>query len=543
MTKRRNTVLCRATMTQRRSSVFRLTWTALVVVVTSAPYVFNWLTTPAGYRYTWIVPPYPEDSFGYMAWAQQAAHGALLFKIKYTALPHEAFLFHPFFLFCGWISALLSCDIAIIFWVAKAIGTGVFLAAFYRYIDYLGLNRFQATAASILVGISSGVGGFLAWAGWLKPSSLPPADIWMPEVSTFFALLWNPLFPFSLTLMLLSIYWLDRGTRDERARDFWLSGFASGVMILIHPYALPLLFTLAAIVTIVRKRLKSLRYLFRYFAAALPFAIYVVLVSRLNPLVAKHSVVGVMKSPPLIMYVSGFGLLLLFGIGGLIVARRTLLKGYWHIILWFLLSVALAYGPFWFQRKLIFGAHMPLCILAAIAFDMILAKWAPGRRRWILIGAAVILLPLVVTTPLYLLFSQRADVKANADGAYFLSDDMVEGLKVLKQQSKPNDVVFATPATSRLIPVFSGNTTVWGHWAMSVDRGERERWFGNLFTNVDDTNRSREFWSDDIQFIFADGALKQRLEQSPFGWGAILRDARKVFENASVVIYQRQPTS
>lgn len=514
----------------------------MVVVVTSAPYVFNWLTTPAGYRYTWIIPPYPEDSFGYMAWAQQAAHGALLFKIKYTALPHEAFLFHPFFLLCGWISALLSCDIAIIFWAAKVVGTGVFLATFYRYIDYLRLSRFQATAASILVGISSGVGGIFAWGSWLRPSSLPPADLWMPEVSTFFALLWNPLFPFSLTLMLLSIYWLDRGTRDERVRDLWLSGLAAGVMTLLHPYALPLLFTLTASVTIVRKRLKSIAYLFRYFAAVLPFAIYVVLVSRLNPLVARHSVVGVMKSPPLIMYVFGFGLPLLLGIGGLIVGRWTLLKRYWHLTIWFLLSVALAYAPFWFQRKLIFGAHIPLCILAAIAFDTMLTKLAPVRRRWTLIGTAVILLPLVVATPLYLVVTQRGQVQANADGAYFLSDDMMEGLKVLKQQSKRSDVIFATPATSRLIPVFSGNTTVWGHWAMSVDRRQRDSWLENLFANIDDRNRSREFWSNDIQFIFADGALKQWLEQSPFGWGTILRDARKVFENRSVVIYQRENT-
>jgi hypothetical protein len=365
----------------------------------------------------------------------------------------------------------------------------------------------------------------------------------MPELSTFFSLLWNPLFPFSLTLMLLSIYWLDRGTRNERARDLWLSGSAAGVMALIHPYALPLLFSWTVSVTIVRKRLNALPYLFRYFAAPLPCLIYITLVSRLNPLVSKHSILGVMKSPPLMMYVFGFGLPLLFCIGGLIVARGALLTRYWHIILWFLLSVGLAYVPFWFQRKLVFGAHLPLCILASVAFDAMLAKWAPNRCKWVLIGTAIIALPLVAATPLYLLVSQRAEVKENASGAYFLSPDMVEGLNALKRQSKPTDVVFATVATSRLLPAFSGNTTVWGHWAMSVDRKEREKWFENLFTKVDDENRSRQFWSNDIEFIFADGVFKQSLEQSPFDWGAILRSARKVFENRSVVIYQRWNTS
>src|ERR1039457_297696 len=75
---------------------FRWGWTAFVVFATSVPYLLNWLHTPTGFHYTWIIPPYPQDSLGYMAWSQQAAHGSLLFKIKYTALPQSAFLFHPF---------------------------------------------------------------------------------------------------------------------------------------------------------------------------------------------------------------------------------------------------------------------------------------------------------------------------------------------------------------------------------------------------------------------------------------------------------------
>jgi hypothetical protein len=89
-----------------------------------------------------------------------------------------------------------------------------------------------------------------------------PADLWMPEVSTFWSLLWNPLFPLSLTLMLLSIYWVDRGTAEARAPYLWLSGLAAGVMALVHPYSLPLLFTMAAIIAVVRRKASALGYLF-----------------------------------------------------------------------------------------------------------------------------------------------------------------------------------------------------------------------------------------------------------------------------------------
>jgi len=156
----------------KRLTVFRFVWAAFIVAATSAPYLLNALSTPPGYHYTWIIPPYPEDSFGYAAWAQQAAHGAWLFKIKYTALPHSAFLFHPFFLICGWLAALFSCDVGIVFFVAKALGVILFFAIFYRYIDYLGLDTLASVLASVLVGVSSGLGGLFGFTGWSERLSI-----------------------------------------------------------------------------------------------------------------------------------------------------------------------------------------------------------------------------------------------------------------------------------------------------------------------------------------------------------------------------------
>ncbi len=131
---------------------------------------------------------------------------------------------------------------------------------------------------------------------------------------------------------------------------------------------------------------------------------------------------------------------------------------------------------------------------------------------------------------------------ANQEGAYFLSDDMFEALKILRDRTRPDEVVFALPLTSRLIPALSGNTVVWGHWAMSVDSKERQAAFANTIgvgSSLSDEARASEFWGSGIQVIFADGELKQYIEEHPFIWGAILRDARKIFENQSVVIYER----
>jgi hypothetical protein len=525
---------------------FRWGWIAFMVLATSVPYLLNFFSTPAGYHYTWIVPPYPEDSLAYLSWSQQAAHGSLLFQLKYTALPHHAFLFHPFFLVCGWLSSLFACDIGIIHWVMKAVGVVFFLVTFFRYTDYLELTGFQSVVASILLGVSSGMGGLWVWIGLADQLQMVPADLWVPEVNTYWSLLWNPLFPYALALTLLVIYWLDRGTLHAQKRDFWFSGLAAGVLALVHPYSQPLLFAFAVIITVQRRRAEILGYLGRYFLASLPFVLYVVLISELNPLVLRHSAAGEIRSPSPVAYLAGFGFPLLLFVAGLAAGRGQLIKRYWHIILWFLLCLVFSYLPFWFQRKFIFGAHIPLCIMAGISFDMLLTRCSGASariRRQVLVIAAVVLLPLLASTPVYLLASQGREVKNNADGTYFISDDILKGLMFLKNRGKPNEIVFATLATSRLIPAFSGNTVLWGHWAMSVDLNERENWLANLInnpSNQDDDRRGREFWGAGIQYVFADGDLRQALDRNPHKWRFILDEANVVFTNGAVTIYQHQ---
>jgi len=198
----------------------------------------------------------------------------------------------------------------------------------------------------------------------------------------------------------------------------------------------------------------------------------------------------------------------------------------------------------WFQRKLIFGAHIPLCLLAALSFDLLLAKVAkPSLRKVSLAVAVVVMLPLLTITPIAVLSMSSGYVKENAEGAYYLSPDMVSALKFLKQQNDPDGIVLASIATSRAIPGLAGNTVVWGHWAMSVDLAARTEWYSKLFNrpqNWDDEQRNRDFWGSGIRYIFADGNLRLAIQRNPWKWNVILKDADEVFQNDTVVIYKRR---
>jgi len=535
----------RITLSRAGLRIFRLGWTVWMVVDTSLPYLWNFFVRPQGSRYAWILPPFRDDSYGYMAWSQQAAHGALLFKLKFTALPHSPFLFQPFFLLCGWAIRLTGANPGVVHFVAKEIGVVLFFLLFYRYTDYLRLSAFQSLVASVLVGISSGVGGAIAMMfGRHEPPNIS-ADLWMPEVSTYWSLLWNPLFPWSLALMLLTIYLLDRGTRDERPRDLWLAGLAAGVLVLIHPYSQPLLLALAVLVIAVRRRQRGLGYLVRYLLPLAPFVGYIVALTLWQPLVSKHSTSGTMDSPSLWLYVTGFGLPLLIWAAGVAIDRGRWMKQYWQLAAWFGLSLALAYAPLWFQRKLILGAHIPLCVLAAVSFDLLLAKCGSLRTvKWALAAATVVLVPLLALTPVYLIVELNREVQVNVFGVYYISPAVDAGLNYLKRHSKPDDVVMASLGMSLMIPAYAGNTVVWGHWAMAVDTEERKAWSRALFSppqNWYDEARAKNFWGSGIDYIFASGVIKKGMEKAEFyKWQIILDHAQEVFRNDEVVIYRHR---
>jgi hypothetical protein len=94
-----------------------------------------------------------------------------------------------------------------------------------------------------------------------------------------------------------------------------------------------------------------------------------------------------------------------------------------------------------------------------------------------------------------------------------------------------------------LIPAFSGNTVLWGHWAMSVDFDQRREWYLDLFERYQDWNsdkRASDFWGTGIEYVFVDDSPGQSIKEERWKWNAILKDADEVFRNGSVVIYKHR---
>lgn len=527
--------------TVRRMLWFRTCWIAFIVLLASLPYVGNYAATPEGFHYTWVIPPYHQDSLAYMAWSEQAARGSLLFKIKYTALPHEAFLFHPLFLVSGWLKALLSWDMGIIHWMMKGLGIVFFWLVYFTYTDYLKLSPLQSIAAAILVGTSSGFGWFyLRFFGLGENSLNHPIDLWMPDANTFWSLLWNPLFAYSLTVLLLSLYLLDRATAERHGRSMWLAGLAAGFLTLIHPYHVPLLFTLAACMTLLRLQGEAPGMLARYYGAALPFVAVVWLIAKLHPLVSQHSISGEMSSPTLWSEALGFGFPLVLFLVGVVGGRGDFVKRYLLPVSWIVLSVVFSQLPFWFQRKFLFGVHVPLCILAGVSLGTFVAQVASRWRKTALFAALLAAAPVTLSTQLFHLALQREIVRDNHEVAYYISDNLREAMKSLERESRSEDLVFAAVSTSTLLPAYSGNTVLWGHWAMSVDLSERLAWKEGVFGMGPTEQAGRGLVKAGVKYILVDDQFRNEFgDPEPEFFSAY----GKIFEKGEVAVYRYEKSS
>ena len=517
---------------------FRLAWTALLLIATTAPYVVAWLRTPPGAVFTWILPPYPEDSLAYQAWVRQAMDGQLLFSLKYTAQPHTGFLFQPFFLLAGWLARGTGWSPGLTLLVLKTVGVALFLHVFFAFLAFLRMPRARAHLASVLLGTSSGLGGLCAWT--LGSDHLaralgtqPPADLWLVDLTTWWALEWNPLFPYSLSLIVGSVHALWAAFRRPGLVAGLRAGALVAVLALVHPYQVPLLYALGLLLAVLWRTRARLVVLAAFFGVSGPVVAFSALQSARHPLLAQHALAGRMESPGLFPLLLGLGLPLALAIAGL---RRDVrrIRVYAPLVLWIGLALGLAYAPWWFQRKLLFGLSVPLCIWAA---------WAWDRLR---LGGArtAAILALAATTPIHLLQVQFRDL-ASARGPaspYAVSPDLAAALTFLRVQVPHDEVVLATFETSRLIPAWAGQPVIWGHWAQSVDlatRREEMRRALHPGGRVAPALRAEAFWSSGARWVVVDTLLRDAFSGAEPPW--FTATTRVVFEQGDVQVRQRSP--
>lgn len=225
-----------------------------------------------------------------------------------------------------------------------------------------------------------------------------PVDVWQPEAITFLCLYQAPLFLVSLALMVLVLDHLWQAEEQARLKPALLAGLAGLVLGNIHTYDVITLMAVWAVYLVARMVQSRTLLPASWGRAVVAGTItmvstgYVVYMLRTESVFAQRAAVPTL-SPPILLYILGYGLLLplaAFGWWRLRQEEGVGSRAALFLATWAVTNIAVAYLPVAFQRKMLMGAHLPIAILAGVAVSSLAERFT--ARRWGLAVAACVLL-------------------------------------------------------------------------------------------------------------------------------------------------------
>ncbi|UCH35515.1 MAG: hypothetical protein JSV65_03960 [Armatimonadota bacterium] len=492
-------------------------WVALVslavIVATCIPYLFGWFITPPGSQYMGLLAN-PDEHNVYLGWMRQAERGRLLFLDPFTTEPQQAGFFHGFFLTLGIAARLTHVPLIGVYHIARVICGMLLLIGIYALAVQILDGLLARRLAWGLAALSSGFGWLYAA---IRPgAAVHPVDfgpgLVMPEAITFLSLLLNPLFCFSVFLMVVLWTAYLAAVRANSWKLAALAGAAGFLLGNVHTYNvitvwLTLVLYIAGL-AIIGRRLPAREALFAGLVAVMsaPFVIYQYSLFQANA-VFREKALTLTLTPPAAFFIAGYGLVFLLAIPGAIVALGRRDKPQVLLVAWAAATLLLVFfAPVSFQRKMAEGLHVPLCLLAAL----FVGGWLAAKLRHRMAATLAVAL-VILGMPSNALFVARGfhDLTTN-NAAYvhvlmpplYLRSDTVEAMRWLRDHATMDEAVLCAPLAGSYVPGAAGTTVFIGHWAETLhypDKLGDVLWF---FSGRPQPGERREFMeSNGLRYV------------------------------------------
>lgn len=530
----------------------------LVLVVTSIPYLFAFLSTPPGKTYMGIMLDVPDHA-QYFSWMRELTHANLAAN-KMTPEANRPLFFNLLWWGMGRLGKLFGLGYAAMFQVLRVVSTVVFLILAYRLCRFFLNEDLHRRTAFLLITFTSGLGWVWVVVKYLNGGDLLyPLDVYVAESNTFLGMLGYPHFIAALWYIFVFELVL-RGQARGQLRYAVGAGLFAQFLGWQHAYDLVsiygVLFAYAVLLTLRDRRLPKYLITSGLIIGLLSVwpALYSVALTSLDPIwkeVLRQFANAGVYTPNLLH------LPILLGAGFLLALYTVLrenplkLKGLSDPDLflrgWFWVSFLLVYLPVDYQIHLLNGWQVPFSILATTGLFRYVVPWLekvlaqrrrgvkidPGRiSRW----AAAALIALVLPTNLYLWAWRFIDLNRHTY-PYYLYNEELAALHWLEQNTRAEDVVLSSLTIGQYVPALTGAHAFLAHWAQTVDFYTRSRQVEQFFAGkLSPAEQRSVFESASVDYIFWGPAEREVGQVPPGGEGLII-----VYENPLVTIFEVQP--
>jgi hypothetical protein len=528
--------------------VWVLLWTALALFLANVPYLLGALLSTPDRVFGGAVYGV-EDVNSYLAKMRQGADGAWLFHIPYTAEPHPGTIIYLFYLLLGKVGSALGLSLELAYHLARLVCGTLLGLAVYRFLAHWTAHRALRRIAFLLALFSSGIGWLLTLLGRSSWAGSLPLDLISPESYVFLTLYSPPHLALTTACLLWGLPHLREGAaRHELSGVLIGSGlFATAALIgafyLVVPYAV---LGIDWLVTALRQRRPDGRALLLIALSGLPTAAvigYDYYYFAFDPVYRIWAQQNLVPSLHPLHYVAGYLVVGALAVLGIAMMPRTRWAKLQLPLLWLSVVPLLLSIPFSAQRRLIIGAQVPLCLLAAIGLAYGIAlpfgrsrlvRWLSrrprynraGMRRWLI--AALIL--LTVPTNLLLILGTCIEVLQRAPPIYHHRTEL-DALAWLRTHTDSEDTVLSAYETGNYVPAKAGNRVFLGLGPETIHaerkRGEVARFFDTEEVDAWRQELLREY---DISYLLV-GPTERALGQFDAGAVSYLRQWRSRREN------------
>jgi hypothetical protein len=518
--------------------VFYFGFGALILLLASIPYLYGLWNTPPGHVYTGLTYNI-DDVCVYLSWFRQAQSGSFFQRNLFNTDPQQGLQFSVLSLLLGNIARLTSLSLPVVFHIARVVFGALLLWAIVGLLRETIQDARARRIAFALVGISSGLGWVLGGYDATKDIAKQPIDVWQPEAITFLSLYFAPLFTAALALMVVFLTAMLRSERTNKFADIWPAALSGILLANFHTYDVIPLFAVAGafrIVTDAVTRRFSLAGWVRLIATGiltLPSLGYTYFALIQDPLFKSRDVKTLSGS--LVWVLVGLGLPLLLAVVATVrpdISRYRDLAAWRLLVLWAVMAIAVSYLPVDFQRKMLMGVHIPLCLLAGVALTTLTSRLSGDFPK---IAASVVIAVSAVSNGLFLMRDiERLSVNIGSteNRPYFTTAE-ADALTFLREKTDHRGAVLAPPDPgshlrfpnfplkpylSVFIPAFTGHPVYNGHWSETASYGQKLLNTLRFFRrDTDDDFRKTLLQENHIRYVLYVNALADGIPPFPDG--------------------------
>jgi hypothetical protein len=472
----------------------------VLALATTIPYLIADLRTPKGTVFTGVLTA-QDDTFSYLAWMKQAARGHVLMRDLFTSEPQTARFFLPLWVVLGWTSRLTGLPVAVVFHIARLFAAFLILLAARSVGRCVMKSQTRLRFLVWMVGFSAGLGWVVFAAGDLYTvlsgkagvhgykMGTTPVDINMPEATVFRSAFCQVHMTLGAALICGTLVLVISAILKLNQKYALYAGLLASLLAVVHPYEVVVtgavatgLFAAAlmappgaasSLTSRSARRAAIVRLGLVFLLANLPGLSYLLYLRRVDTVLQEWLSTMSTLSPNPVQYLLGFGILIALAIGGAALLWQGRGLAGKLLLIWAVIQSLLLYAPFSFQRRLVEGLQVPLCVVAAAAVFWLLRKVHVRTPRFLsrrVLLAGVILVSSMTSIGF---IAGAAAGFGEPDPRRYLDRDLADSLKWLGGNADPDSVLLSSYMTGNVTPALSGLGVFLGHYDQTLHSGQK----------------------------------------------------------------------